>query len=179
MRKVIALYACSLDGMIEGPKGEIDWIIFDEEETKELARFWKDVDVLLYGRKTYELVIAMQQKTKGANPFAHMKHYVFSRTLKEVAEGFLLIKGETKDEVLKIKNDPGKNIVVFGGAEMVCSLTNLGVVDELQLGLMPVLLGSGKPLFSGLNERVNLKLASCKQTSKGVIRLAYQVSLNK
>ncbi|MFN2457328.1 MAG: dihydrofolate reductase family protein [Chitinophagaceae bacterium] len=106
MRKLIAGFATSIDGYIEGSNGEYDWIIFDKEQQKELAEHWKRMDAMFYGRKTYEAAIAMHVKSKGKkqhNPFAHMAHYVFSKTLTSVQEGFILINGDTEEEVLQIK----------------------------------------------------------------------------
>src|SRR5215208_6318046 len=100
MRKLIIGFACSLDGYIEGPNGEYDWIIFDKQQQKEVAESWKDIDAMFYGRKTYEASMAMQAKSKSkSNPFAHMKHYVFSKTLSSVADGFILVYGDVETEV--------------------------------------------------------------------------------
>jgi dihydrofolate reductase len=143
MRKLIAGFATSIDGYIEGPNREIDWIILDKEQFKELGKQWNETDAMFHGRKTYETTMAMlkDSKEKPGNPFAHMKHYVFSNTLKKVEEGFTLISGDIKKQVEEIKQEPGKQIVIFGGAELVCSLLNLDLVDELLLAICPVLLG--------------------------------------
>jgi len=127
MRKIIGGFAVSIDGFIEGPNGEYDWIINDPEYFKEYSRQWKKIDTMFYGRKTYQTVIKHKDLSK---PFAHMKHYVFSRSLKEVEPGFILKKGNVKKEVMKIKNEPGKDIAVFGGAVFLSSLINLKLVDD-------------------------------------------------
>ncbi len=179
MRKLIAGFAVSIDGFIEGPNGEYDWIIFDKEQQKELADHWKRIDAMFYGRKTYEAAIAMQAKTKGKkqqNPFAHMKHYVFSNSLQAVDEDFILVKGETVNEIKKIKNYPGKDIAVFVGAEFACSLINLGLVDEIQLAMCPIILGTGKPFFSDISKRIHLNLLQCKSYTSGLISLKYSVN---
>jgi len=176
MRKLIVGFACSLDGYIEGPNGEYDWIIYDKEQQKEVAQSWKDMDAMFYGRKTYEVSLAMQSNSKTKNnPFAHMKHYVFSNTLDTVADEFILMNGDIKTDVEKIKHQPGKNIAVFGGAELACSLLNLGLVDELELAIMPVVLGKGKPFFSNIDKRLQLQLKTCKQFASGVVRLVYDI----
>src|SRR5919109_1430724 len=122
MRKLSAGFAMSLDGFIEGPNGEYDWIINDPEYFKELAAYWEKTDALFHGRKTYEVSMAMQKKSvkhkKQNNPFAHMKHYVFTNTLDSVSDDFILVKGDIKEQVTRIKNEPGKNIAVFGGAQL-------------------------------------------------------------
>ena len=176
MRKIIAGGACSLDCNIEGPNGEYDWIIFDKQEQEEVAKSWKEIDTMLYGRKTYEAVVRQQSQSKNkSNPFAHMKHYVFSKSLQSVETGFILINGDTEQEVRKIKMEKGKNIAVFGGAELTCSLLNLGLIDEIQLAVMPVILGEGKPFFANVDQRIQLILKESKSLSSGAIRLAYDV----
>ncbi len=175
MRKLVAGFACSIDGYIEGHNGETDWIIYDKDQFKELKDFWDKIDTLFHGRKTYEQAIAMQKgsKKKQANPFAHMKHYVFSQTLKSVDDGFTLVQGDTEKKVKQIKADSGKDIAVFGGAELVSSLLNMGLVDELVLAICPVILGKGKSFFTNIEKRVNLKLKECKSYPSGLVGLSY------
>jgi len=174
MRKIIAGAACSLDSYIEGPNGEYDWIIFDKEEQAEVAKGWKEIDTMLYGRKTYEAVIAMQSQSK-SNPFAHMKHYVFSKTLKSVSDGFILANNDIAETIQNLKNEEGKNIAVFGGAVLTSSLLNLGFIDEIQLAIMPVVLGIGKPFFIHVDKKIELVLKESKFLSSGVVRLTYEV----
>ena len=177
MRKLIAGFAISLDGYIEGPNGEYDWIIHDKEQFKELAKYWKKIDAMFYGRKTYEAVLKNPYKGKN-NPFAHMKHYVFSNSLKKVEDGFILVNGDTKKQVTKIKNEPGKDIAVFGGAEFACSLINLRLMDELMLAICPILLGKGKPFFVNISERNYFTLKESKTYSSGLVSLTYEAMKN-
>ncbi|HEX6845456.1 MAG TPA: dihydrofolate reductase family protein [Chitinophagaceae bacterium] len=176
MRKLITGFATSIDGFIEGPKGEIDWIIYDKEHFKELAEQWKRIDTMFHGRKTYEASLKMQKGSTGkqANPFAHMKHYVFSRTLKKVEDKFILINADLKTEVERIKKEPGGEIAVFGGAELVSSLLNLDLVDELSLAICPVLLGKGKAFFPKIENRMNWNVKEVKTYSSGLIAITYQ-----
>jgi dihydrofolate reductase len=179
MRKLTAGFAISLDGFMEGPNGEYDWIVNDPEHFKELAKSWEKTDAFFYGRKTYEMSMAMQKKSgkgkKQNNPFAHMKHYVFSNTLDSVSEEFILVSGDIKTQVTKIKNEPGLDIMVFGGAQLASSLINLDLVDELGVGICPILLGSGKPFFMGLEKRVDLTLTDSKVYASGLVALTYSV----
>jgi dihydrofolate reductase len=177
MRKIIAGFAMSIDGYIEGPNGEYDWIIFDKEQYKELAEHWKKIDAMFYGRKTYEVVLKNAGKEKN-NPFARMKHYVFSKSLAKVEDGFILVNGDTEKEVMKIKNAPGKDIAVFGGAEFACSLINLKLIDELVLAICPVLLGKGKPFFINIEERNYFNLKEAKTFSSGLVSLTYEAKKN-
>jgi dihydrofolate reductase len=179
MRKIIAGFAISLDGFMEGPNGEYDWIVNDPEHFKELAKAWENTDAFFYGRKTYEMSMAMSKKSgknkKQNNPFAHMKHYIFSNTLKSVGEDFILVGGDVKTEVTKIKNQPGKDIMVFGGAQLAGSLMNMGLIDEVGVGICPVLLGSGKPFFQGIDKKIDLTLSDSKVYASGLVALTYRV----
>jgi dihydrofolate reductase len=173
MRKIIAGFATSIDGFIEGPDGEVDWILYDKEQFKDLQRQWKTLDAMFHGRKTYEITLKMSKDSKQANPFAHMKHYVFSNTLKKAEEGYTLVSGNIKTEAEKIKKQKGKNIAVFGGAELLTSLLNLDLVDELSLAICPVLLGKGKAFFSGIQHRIGWKVKEVKQYASGLIYITY------
>lgn len=174
MRKLIAGFATSIDGYIEGPNGEIDWIIYDKDHFKELAGSWKKIDAMFHGRKTYEASLVMQKGSKKqSNPFANMKHYVFSNTLKKVEPGYILVSGDLKKEVTKIKSEPGKEIAVFGGSLLVSSLLNLGLVDELSLAICPALLGNGKPFFPDIKKRIDFTLKKAKSYPSGLVYLTY------
>ena len=170
MRKVILAVAVSLDGFIEGPNGEYDWCFIDQDYS--LNDFFKRLDTIFVGRKTYEMSSEMEGGPPG---FPKFKEYIFSTTLNKVKEGATLIKGNIKTEVEKIKKERGKDIWLFGGAELTTSLMNLGLVDELSLAVYPVLLGGGKPLFNNIKDRVKLTLADTKTYSTGVVSLTYNV----
>lgn len=174
MRKLIVGFAMSMDGYIEGPNGEYDWITHDPEQFKDLGAFWKKTDAMFYGRKTYEAVIKQQTSKGGKNPFSHMKHYVFSKSLPSVQKDFILINGDLEAEVLRLKGEPGKDIAVFGGAELACSLINLNLIDELVLVICPILLGSGKPFFSAVNGRKYYNLKEAKTYPSGLVSLTYE-----
>lgn len=169
MRKIILGVAVSLDSFIEGPKGEYDWCFTDQDYG--LSDFFKRIDTMFFGRKSYELTLTMGDN--GSIGFPKLKEYIFSTTLDKVKEGATLIKGDIKTEVEKIKNEKGKDIWLFGGAGLTTSLLNLGLVDELSLAVHPILLGSGKPLFSNIKDRINLTLVDTKTFSTGLVSLTY------
>src|SRR5215471_12430363 len=149
MRKIILGVAVSLDGFIEGPNGEFDWCFTDQDYG--MSDFLKRVDSTFVGRKTYELSLTMEGGNAG---FPQLKEYVFSTTLDRVKKGSVLIKNDIKEQVEKIKHENGKDIWLFGGANLAASLINMGLVDELWLSIHPIILGSGKPLFSDVKTRV-------------------------
>ena len=176
MRKIIAGFATTIDGFIEGANGEIDWIIYDNEQFKELEESWKNIDAMFHGRKTYEASLKMKGEVteEMVNAFAHMKQYVFSNTLKEVEQGYILISGDLKTEVEKIRNQPGKDIAVFGGAELLSALLNYDLVDELSLAICPSLIGKGKAFFQHIEKRIDWKVKEVKTYNSGLISITYQ-----
>lgn len=169
MRKIILGLAVSLDGFIEGPNGEYDWCFNDQ--AYGLSDFFKRIDTAFPGRKTYEMTSTMGENS--GSGFPKLKEYIFSTTLNKVKEGAILIKGNIKARVEKIKKEKGKDIWLFGGAGLTTSLINLGLVDELSLAVHPVLLGNGKPLFNNIKNKINLKLIDSKTYSTGLISLKY------
>ena len=176
MRKIIGGFATSIDGFIEGSNREIDWIIYDNEQSKEFEESWKNIDAMFHGRKTYEASLQMKAEVteEMINAFAHMKQYVFSNTLKEVEQGYILVNGDLKTEVEKIRSQPGKDIAVFGGAELLNSLLNYDLVDELSLAICPSLIGKGKAFFPHIEKRIDWKVKEVKPYKSGLISITYQ-----
>lgn len=168
MRKLVAGFAVSLDGYIEGPRGEFDWILVDE--TQDFAEEAKRFDAFLFGRKSYEKLA-----TGGASSFPGIASYVVSTTLSHVETGFVLLRGDLKTAVADLKNQPGKDIALYGGAELLTSLLADALVDELILNVIPVLLGGGKPFVGSLPARVPLRLSATTRLANGTVRLAYQL----
>ncbi len=171
MRKIILAVAVSLDGFIEGPNGEYDWCFTDQDYG--LSDFFKRVDTLFMGRKTYEMSLAVGDNNGGG--FPKFKKYIFSTTLAKVKDGATLIKNDIKRKVEKIKKEEGKDIWLFGGAGLTTSLMNAGLVDEISLAVHPILLGNGKPLFKNISERIKLKLTDTKTYSSGLVSLVYNL----
>jgi dihydrofolate reductase len=169
MRKVVSGFAASLDGYIEGPNGEFDWILIDKEI--DFVEQMKRYDTFFYGRKSYEAMIKMGPVNPG-----NTAHYVFSKTLQSVLPGFTLMKENIEDKIRSMKNSPGKDIAVFGGANLLSSLLNLKLVDEISVAVIPVLLGQGKPMVDVLNNRVWLSLQKTYSYSNGTVQLTYTVN---
>jgi dihydrofolate reductase len=169
MRKIILGVAVSLDGYIEGPNGEFDWCFTDQDYG--LSEFFKRIDTSFMGRKTYEVTMAMGE----AANLPKVKEYVFSNTLTKVKDGAILINGDIRSEVEKIKSSHGKDIWLFGGAALTASFLNMGLVDELWLSVHPILLGGGKPLFPDIKNRTYLHLLESKTYSTGLVSLKYSL----
>ena len=167
MRKLVAGFAASLDGYIEGPNGEYDWIIIDKEI--DFAAHFKRFDTYLFGRRSYEQIIAMGNKDDG------MKKYVFSKTLDKAAPNYTLVNHNVAQKINTLKKEEGKDIAVWGGAGLVTSLLDVKVVDEIQISIIPVLLGQGKPMVGMLKNKVWLSLVESKTYSNGTLAVTYKV----
>ena len=171
MRKLILTVAVTLDGFIEGPKGEYDWCLSDQDYG--LSDFFARIDTRFLGRKSYELSLAVADQVPAG--FPKFKDYIFSTTLEEVKDGAVLIKDDIKNRVENIKNEEGKDIWLFGGAALTTSLMNLGLIDEMWLAVHPLLLGSGKLLFNDITGRIDLDLVDVKTYSTGLVSLTYNI----
>ena len=175
MRKVILGLAVSLDGFIEGPNGEYDWCFTDQDYG--MSDFFKRIDSVFMGRKSYKLAQSMGDAAMPG--FPKLKEYVFSNTLQTVKKDVIVISGNIVEQVNKIRNEPGRDIWLFGGAALTTSMMNLGLVDEIWLAVHPILLGSGKYCFSHLDHRVHLDLVETKPYSTGLVSLTYTVVHNQ
>lgn len=169
MRKIILCVAVSLDGMIEGPNGEYDWCFTDQDYG--MSGFMKRVDAIFYGRKSYEMMLKAEQEGN-ANPFTTIKAYVFSTSRDTSYPGTEMIR--TVDAVHEIKNQPGKDIWLWGGASLTTSLLNAGLVDEMLLAVHPIVLGQGKLLFNQIDGRKHFALKSSQAYSSGLVMLSYE-----
>lgn len=171
MRKVVMGLAVSLDGFIEGPNGEYDWCFTDQDYG--LSAFMKRIDAIFMGRKTWDLARSMGQES----PWKGITTYVYSNTLTSVNEKTTkLVRGDVVAETRKIKEAQGKDIWLFGGAELIATFINEQLVDELWLSVHPVLLGGGKPLFQAISGRKLLRLKEVKEFGTGLLSLTYTLS---
>jgi dihydrofolate reductase len=173
MRKVVYSVAMSLDGFVAGPNGEADWITMDPEF--DFAEVFARFDTLLMGRKTYE-----QTKAMGGGPaMPGFTSIVASRTLKPGdCPGATVIGDGLADRVRELRAGPGKDIWLFGGGVLFRSLLNARLVDEVGVGVMPVLLGGGVPLVSP-GDRARLRLTGHKAYKSGAVSLDYAVEGTK
>ena len=182
MRKVILFNLVTLDGFFEGPNGEIDWHNVDEEFNEFAVHQVNTADGLIFGRVTYELMAsywptpaAQADDPIVAEKMNTMPKIVFSRTLNTVEwNNTRLVKGDAAEEISKIKQQPGKDLLIFGSADLASNLTNLGLIDEYRIMVNPVVLGKGNPLFKDIKEKLNLRLLRTKTFSNGNVLLYYE-----
>jgi dihydrofolate reductase len=172
MRKIILGVAVTLDNFIEGPNGEYDWCFTDQDYG--MKQFMDRIDSIFYGRKSYEMMMKSFEENSTNNPFQSKRSYVFSNTKKTMVDAEV-ISTDFVESVNQLKNNEGKDIWLFGGAVLTGSLLKAQLVDELWLSVHPILLGSGKLLFSGVNERIKLKLLDSKSYSSGLVSLNYTI----
>jgi len=182
-RKIILDLAVTLDGFIEGKNGEVDWCIMDAD--MGFIDFLNQIDTILYGRKSYDLwggftpEIEATETEKEMWGLVHSKEkYVFSRTQKGTDSKAIFINDNILEEVITLKNKPGKDIWLYGGASLITTFINLGLVDEFRLSVHPVILGEGKPLFIDIKQRLNLKMVNTRTFSSGVVQLIYHLNGN-
>jgi dihydrofolate reductase len=194
MRKIIAALQVSMDGFVEGPNGELDWAMAKDEETwSDIFEMLTHVDTFILGRIMYpayeQYWLAILANPAGILPFSgrsaskneiiyarladKMPHIVLSKTLDKVAWKTTRIVREV-EEIRRLKHQPGKDMHVVGGATLVSSLMNLGLIDELQLMVNPLVLGRGKALFKDVKERKSLKLVQAKAFKSGKVNLTFK-----
>ena len=170
MRKVIFGGANTLDNYIAGKNDSIDWIRDTAEVNDIMSDYWKRIDTIIMGRRTWEIAMkGSGGSTKG------IKSYVCSRTLKKVPGKKIELAADAVSLVKRLKSGEGKDIIVMGGSEIGKSLFEAGLIDELGVNIHPVLLGSGIPLFAEMDRRVELELRECKQLKNGCVVLTYDV----
>lgn len=190
MRKLILFMHVSLDGFVCGPNGEQDWMTMNDDEVGKylISDLQTTVDTMLVGRVLYQGFASVwpsiaadpanpKELIEFANWMENTPKIVFSKTLETVEwKNSSLAKGDLADEVAQLKQQPGGDMVVFGGAGFAAALTEQNLVDEYRIKLEPVVLGAGRPLFKNVSDRINLTVIKGKTFSSGVVGLYYQVN---
>jgi dihydrofolate reductase len=174
MRKVTWSAACSLDLMLAGPDGGLDWLRWSDDAAAIAGAAWQGVDTLLMGRKTYDF--AARSGGGGDAGDSPIRTYIFSRSMTEAPKGATLVATDPAAFVLELKAQAGGDIVVMGGGELASVLIEGGAVDEIGLNLHPVLLGGGTPFFRPMARKVELALLESRTLAKDCVYLRYQVN---
>lgn len=180
MRTVTYGAACSLDGFIAASDGALDWLHFSRDVEKTMGQYWHGVDAVLMGRKTWEFSVGMNPAARATGPAdgngtPSIRAYIFSRTLSEAPAGVELVSSDAGRFVQELKRKPGKGICLMGGGELAASLFEAGVIDEVNLNVHPILLGSGVPFFRDPKRRIALELAESRTIDGGCVLLTYRV----
>jgi dihydrofolate reductase len=178
MRTVTYGAACSLDGFIAPLDGSMNWLHFSNDVQQIMTDYWKSIDTVLMGRKTWEASIAMSGGGGGGGSKS-IATYIFSRTLTAVSHGAQLVREDAGEFVRQLKEKPGKGICLMGGGELAQSLLAAGVLDEVGMNVHPILLGSGVPLFRDAGRRIALELAESRVIDGGCVLSTYRVVGNR
>jgi dihydrofolate reductase len=170
MRTVTFGVACSLDNFIAREDHAVDWLLWSDDVSTVTAEYWKTIDTVVMGRKTYEVALK-----SGTTAYPGVKNYVCSRTLLKVPDPKVtIVSDDAADFVRELKNRKGKGICVMGGGELAKSLFEADLIDEVGLNIHPVLLGSGIPLFH-CSRQINLELISTRTLKGGCVLVNYRV----
>jgi len=172
MRKVILSFGMSLDGYIARPDGAVDFLVNDADARKIMAEFFPTIDTAIMGRKTLDDAIRMMGGTYKAP--VQLETYVLSRSLAPGKfEGYEVVRNPTA-LVEELRRRPGKHIFNMGGGELGRSFLEADLVDELFLGIVPVLLGAGRPAFPGGFPQREFRLTEHRAFSGSSVLLRYE-----
>ena len=188
MRKLKLHVGMSIDGCIAGPNNEMDWLICDDECMKYIDDIVESVDTIIMGRKMADEFIShwssrMNKPDDPWNTFAkkmiEIPKIVFTKTLnKSEWPNTEIAKGDLKDEINKLKNQDGEDVLVYGGASFDSSLIKEKLIDEFYLLVVPIVIGNGKTIFRDLKEIQKLTLIESKVFDCGLVLLHYEVKKN-
>jgi len=186
MRKVLFFMLISIDGYFEGPDKNISWHNVDEEFNQFAIDQLDSVDTLLFGRKTYEMMasywptpVAKSNDPIVAEKMNSLAKIVFSKTLSNITwQNTRLIKENYFDEITKLKQKSGKDLIIFGSSDLAVTFIENDLIDEYRIMVNPVALGDGKTLFKGLHNKLDLQLLKTKIFKSGNVLLYYK-SANK
>lgn len=178
MKKVILNLAVSLDGFIEGPNGEVDWCIMEAD--MGFDAFVDSVDTLFYGRVSYDAWGNYQPEAQAPESeqkvwqSIHAKNkFVFTHQQRTDSRATFIDK-DIAAKVKEIKLQGGKDIWLYGGASLIQSFIQAGLIDAYRISVHPVVLGSGKPLFEAMKQRLSLTLTGTRVFRSGVVELSYE-----
>ncbi len=171
MRKVTFGGANSLDNYLARTDHAVDWLRWGDEAAEVMADYWRTIDTVVMGRKTYEVAVRSGQ----GGGYPDMRTYVFSRTLTAAEPGVTLVAEDVVEFARRLRGQPGKDICLMGGGELARPLFEAGLIDEIGFNIHPVLLGSGIPLFHAMTRQVDLTLLECRPFRNGCVFVKYRV----
>ena len=185
MRKVVASPYVSLDGLIALPDGTSDWPTTGSERyaREVLPMLFEQSDTIVLGRKTYETIVQFwppmsPEEDRFATPMNTLPKIVFSQSLSEVTWGkwqnATLVKDDAAQAIAKLKQQEGKNLLIFGSGKLISTLAQADLIDDYWLQVHPIVLGSGVSLFRDLEQRLDLSLLDVKPSEEGILILHYQ-----
>jgi dihydrofolate reductase len=183
MRKLVVFNMVSLDGFFVDGKGDMSWAHKNDAEWNAFVNENASGNgVLVFGRITYELMasywptpMALQNSPVVAKGMNDMPKIVFSRTLDNASwSNTKLVKGDLTAEMRKLKNEPGPDMVILGSGSIVSQLAQQDLIDEYQIALSPIVLGDGRTMFEGVQEKLNLRLTKSRTFGNGTVFACYQ-----
>ena len=182
MRKLLSFHVTSVDGYYEGPNQAFDWPVIDEEFNQFALQQLEEADTLLFGRVTYQLMsfywptpAAEQDDPAVAAKMNGLAKIVVSRTLGTADWAPTQLIGDDVAEVLaKLKQQPGKNMLIMGSSALTVNLIGMGLVDEVRIMVSPIVLGDGKSLFGTAAKRISLTLQEATPFRSGNVLLSYR-----
>lgn len=178
-RRIVCLLAISADGFIARPDGSVDWL--DRPRPKGdygMGEFYRSIDTIVLGRKTYEVALGFQRDGVVASAFdPKVKNYVFTRTLKsaDALPAVEFVREPVKPFATRLRAEKGKNIWMMGGGEIIASFLDEGEIDEFIISVIPTFIGEGIPLIAPRHRTIALKLFSSREHPDGVVTLHYAV----
>lgn len=185
MRKIVLLMHVSLDGFAAGPNGEMDWVKLDDNLWDYVAKVTDAADTVLFGANTYRLMegywpTAAEQPGASRHDIDHGRwvnaatKLVFSKSLKKTSwQGTRIIRENIKEEMTRLKEEPGKDLLMIGSPSLAQSFMQMDLIDEFRLNVNPVILGSGKALFEGIKQPIDLSLGNTQTFESGVLAVTY------
>jgi dihydrofolate reductase len=178
-RKIIVSIATSADGFIARPDGSVDWLDRPRPNGNYgMGAFYRSIDTILWGRKTYDVALEFQKKGVAGSAFdPKLKNYVFTRTLPPsgAPKGVEFVNKPVKAFAAGIRATEGKDIWVMGGAGIIASFLDEGEIDEFILNVIPILIGEGIPLLAPRHRTVPLNLVASTKFADGLVKLHYSV----
>jgi dihydrofolate reductase len=178
-RKIIVYIAVSADGFIARSDGSVDWL--DRPRPKGnygMGAFYKSIDTILWGRKTYDVALDFQKKGGTRSVFdTRVKNYVFTSNPAQLQAppGVEFVSEPLKGFATRLQKKKGKNVWMMGGAGIIASFLDAGAIDEFMIHVIPKFIGEGIPLIAPRHRNVPLKLIACTKFTDSVVRLHYSV----